>query len=148
MPVLQIVGSFDHLIPPDASKPFMDVIPSDDTDIFEFAAGHVGMAVSGKAHAELWPRVANWFADRSQNTREQRTQIDSHTDEDLAESGESVQKIDGIGPAYADRLRTAGVVTVEELATADMSELAAQVDISERQLLSWIEQAKRFRDER
>ncbi|WP_321169926.1 class III poly(R)-hydroxyalkanoic acid synthase subunit PhaC [Salinigranum rubrum] len=66
MPVLQIIGSFDHLIPPDASKPFTDVMPSEDTDIYEFPTGHVGMAVSGKAHAELWPRVATWFRERSE----------------------------------------------------------------------------------
>ncbi|MCL7418868.1 MAG: hypothetical protein M8354_13685 [Halalkalicoccus sp.] len=65
MPVLQIIGSFDHLIPPEASKPFTEVIPSADTDIYEFPTGHVGMAVSGKAHTELWPRVATWFRERS-----------------------------------------------------------------------------------
>ncbi|WP_254533344.1 hypothetical protein [Natrinema gelatinilyticum] len=37
--VLQIIGSFDHLIPPDANKPFTDVIPSEDTDIYEFLTG-------------------------------------------------------------------------------------------------------------
>ena len=143
MPVLQIVGSFDHLIPPEASKPFSDVIPSEETDIFEFPAGHVGMAVSGKAHADLWPRVATWFAERSQSGRVQRAQTDSDTDGGFADREESIQEIDGIGPAYADRLRTTGVGTVEELAAADASELAAQLDISERQLTSWIEQAKR-----
>lgn len=65
MPVLQIIGSFDHLIPPESSKPFTEGIPSEDTDIYEFPTGHVGMAVSGKAHAELWPRVATWFRERS-----------------------------------------------------------------------------------
>ena len=65
MPVLQIIGSFDHLIPPEASKPFFDVIPSDDTTVLEFPAGHVGLAVSGKAHADHWPQVSDWFAERS-----------------------------------------------------------------------------------
>ncbi|PCR90458.1 class III poly(R)-hydroxyalkanoic acid synthase subunit PhaC [Natrinema ejinorense] len=65
MPVLQIVAEYDHLIPPAASKPFNDVIASDDTEILEFATGHIGMSVSSRSHAELWPDVCEWFEDRS-----------------------------------------------------------------------------------
>lgn len=39
MPVLQVVGEFDNLIPSTASKPFNDVIPSTDTEIMEFSSG-------------------------------------------------------------------------------------------------------------
>jgi polyhydroxyalkanoate synthase len=149
MPVLQIVGSFDHLIPPEASKPFSDVIPSDDTDVFEFPTGHVGMAVSGKAHADLWPRVATWFADRSrsQQTEKQRTRAEPGTDGGLSKRVDAVQDLNGIGPAYADRLREAGIETVEQLIAANPSKLAAQLDIPEQRLTSWVEQAKRHRDE-
>ncbi|SDQ59405.1 class III poly(R)-hydroxyalkanoic acid synthase subunit PhaC [Natronobacterium texcoconense] len=65
MPVLQIVAEYDHLIPPEASKPFTEEIPSDDTEIMEFATGHIGMSVSSRSHAELWPDVCEWFAERS-----------------------------------------------------------------------------------
>ncbi|MDY7082407.1 MAG: class III poly(R)-hydroxyalkanoic acid synthase subunit PhaC, partial [Halobacteria archaeon] len=99
MPVLQIIGEYDHLIPPEASKPFNDVIPSDDTEIFEERTGHIGLSVSGKSHEDLWPRVADWFRERS-------------------ETEDDVDVIDGIGPTYADRLRDAGIETVEDLANS------------------------------
>jgi poly(3-hydroxyalkanoate) synthetase len=30
-------------------------------------AGHIGLAVSSKAHAQLWPDAAMWIADHSTN---------------------------------------------------------------------------------
>ncbi|WP_049920932.1 class III poly(R)-hydroxyalkanoic acid synthase subunit PhaC [Halopiger djelfimassiliensis] len=65
MPVLQIVAEYDHLIPPGASKPFNDVIASDDTEVMEFPTGHIGMSVSSRSHDELWPDVCEWFEERS-----------------------------------------------------------------------------------
>jgi polyhydroxyalkanoate synthase subunit PhaC len=65
MPVLQIVAEYDHLIPPGASKPFNEATSSEDTEILEFATGHIGMSVSSRSHAELWPQVCEWFEERS-----------------------------------------------------------------------------------
>ncbi|TYL39419.1 class III poly(R)-hydroxyalkanoic acid synthase subunit PhaC [Natronococcus pandeyae] len=65
MPVLQIVAEYDHLIPPEASKPFNEAVSSDDTEIMEFPTGHIGMSVSSRSHAELWPDVCEWFEARS-----------------------------------------------------------------------------------
>jgi polyhydroxyalkanoate synthase len=65
MPVLQIMGEYDHLIPAEASKPFNEVIGSDDTEIIEYPTGHIGLAVSGSSHREVWPRVAEWYLEKS-----------------------------------------------------------------------------------
>jgi polyhydroxyalkanoate synthase len=65
MPVLQIIGEYDHLIPPEASRPFNDRIGSDDTQIMEASTGHIGLSVSRSSHTDLWPSVAEWFAERS-----------------------------------------------------------------------------------
>jgi polyhydroxyalkanoate synthase subunit PhaC len=65
MPLLQIVAEYDHLIPPGASKPFNEATSSEDTKILEFATGHIGMSVSSRSHAELWPQVCEWFEERS-----------------------------------------------------------------------------------
>jgi len=65
MPVLQIVGEHDDLVPPEASLPFNDAVASDETDVIEFPTGHIGISVSSRSHDEYWPRVADWFADRS-----------------------------------------------------------------------------------
>jgi polyhydroxyalkanoate synthase len=66
VPVLQIVGQYDHIVPPDASKPFNDLVATDDERLVEFAAGHIGISVSGKAHDRLWPEVCEWYAARSE----------------------------------------------------------------------------------
>lgn len=56
-------------------------------------------------------------------------------------SGEPVDSIKGIGPAYADRLAAAGVETVSDLAVADADELAEQTDISATRIQGWIDRA-------
>jgi polyhydroxyalkanoate synthase len=66
MPVLQITGEYDHLIPSETSKPFNDVIASDDTEIIEYSTGHIGLSVSGSSHENVWPQVCEWFEERSQ----------------------------------------------------------------------------------
>ncbi|MFW6320688.1 MAG: class III poly(R)-hydroxyalkanoic acid synthase subunit PhaC [Halohasta sp.] len=65
MPIVQIVGHYDHLIPPESSTPFNDLVASDDVTTLDARTGHIGLSVSSSSHAELWPQVADWFADRS-----------------------------------------------------------------------------------
>ena len=65
MPVLQITGKYDHLIPSATSKPFNDVIASEDTAIIEYPTGHIGLSVSGSSHENVWPQVCEWFEERS-----------------------------------------------------------------------------------
>jgi len=65
MPVLQIVGEHDNLVPPEASTPFNDVIGSEETEVIEFPTGHIGISVSSSSHDEYWPRVAEWYADHA-----------------------------------------------------------------------------------
>lgn len=121
MPVLQIVADYDHLVPPEASRPFNDVVPSDDTEIMSIQAGHIGLSVSSRSHAELWPEVAGWFETRS-------TEVDPHT---------LLQDIEGIGPTYADRLVEAGVTDMESLYSADPNELADEIGVSVGMIEEW-----------
>lgn len=65
MPVLNIVGTRDDLVPPSSSKPIMDIITSSDKKLIEFPTGHVGLCISQAAHEKLWPEVGNWLAQRS-----------------------------------------------------------------------------------
>ena len=65
IPVLNIVGTKDDLVPPSSSKPIMDVITSSDKKLIEFSTGHVGLCISQVAHEKLWPEVGNWLAQRS-----------------------------------------------------------------------------------
>src|SRR3990172_11262284 len=65
MPVLNIIGTKDDLVPPDSSRSIMNVIPSTDKKLIEFPTGHVGLCVSPNAHKQLWPEVGKWLAKRS-----------------------------------------------------------------------------------
>ena len=60
---------------------------------------------------------------------------------DGTDVAESVETIDGIGPAYAERLGNAGVESVPELREADATSLAEATDISEKRISRWQERA-------
>ena len=63
-----------------------------------------------------------------------------HPEED-ADRPADLETIDGIGPAYAGRLRDAGVETVSDLLRADADRLAAETDIAEARIRGWIDAA-------
>lgn len=65
MPILNILGSDDDLVPPESSKPLTSVIGSKDKKLIEFPTGHVGLCIGQKAHERLWPEVGQWLAQRS-----------------------------------------------------------------------------------
>ncbi len=65
MPVALVLGRDDEFVPHASSLPFLDVVPSSDTEVFEFPTGHVGTLVGRAAHEQGWPRVCDWFARRS-----------------------------------------------------------------------------------
>ncbi|WP_363465292.1 class III poly(R)-hydroxyalkanoic acid synthase subunit PhaC [Halogeometricum borinquense] len=145
MPVIQIVGEHDHLIPPASSIPFNDAIASDDTMVIEFPTGHIGLSVSSKSHAELWPQVCDWYVQRSQHEETSESTSTEATDEPSAESAAveesaELEDITGIGPAYATRLRESGIETLEDLASTEVS-IAEQIDVSESQFQQWIDEA-------
>jgi predicted flap endonuclease-1-like 5' DNA nuclease len=61
-----------------------------------------------------------------------------------------IEEIEGIGPVYGERLRTAGILTTDELLERGHNpkgrkELAAQTGISEAQLLKWLNLADLMR---
>ncbi|MFB6352781.1 MAG: helix-hairpin-helix domain-containing protein [Halobacteriales archaeon] len=62
------------------------------------------------------------------------TSTDAKADGDLT-------AIDGIGPAYADRLREAGVIDLPTLAEADPEELGETIDVHAWTVADWVEQA-------
>ena len=68
MPVLDIVGTHDRFIPAEASLPFIEAIPSTDTEVIDFPTDHVGLSIGERSHRELWPRVCDWFGRRSGGT--------------------------------------------------------------------------------
>ena len=66
---------------------------------------------------------------------------DTAAPSETEDTGEPVDVIKGIGPAYADRLEGAGVETVADLAAADAESLGEETDISPKRLQGWIDRA-------
>jgi predicted flap endonuclease-1-like 5' DNA nuclease len=57
-------------------------------------------------------------------------------------AGESTEKIKGIGPTYSQRLASAGVESIADLAAADPDALADETGISETRISNWVQRAR------
>lgn len=64
MPVFNIYGELDHLVPPDCSKPLSKMVGSKDVTTKGFDLGHIGMYVSSRSQKELAPAIADWLIER------------------------------------------------------------------------------------
>lgn len=65
MPVLVIVASKDHIVPPESSIPFFEAVPSRDKKLIVSDKGHIGLTVSRSSHSKVWPEVVAWLLERS-----------------------------------------------------------------------------------
>jgi polyhydroxyalkanoate synthase len=65
MPVLNIYGEQDHLVPPHCSCCVDELVGSRDVTTRAFPLGHIGMYVSSRAQTDLAPTVADWLISRS-----------------------------------------------------------------------------------
>ncbi|MEF8867194.1 MAG: class III poly(R)-hydroxyalkanoic acid synthase subunit PhaC [Haloarculaceae archaeon] len=236
MPMLQVLGEYDHLVPPTASKPFNDVVGTDDVTTIEYPTGHVGLAMSNGTHRDVWPEVAEWFLEQSEPAAladvigegvERALGVDVETDvtvgdvdevevsvgdgeggilaravisrdataverflEDalgveigldvgpegiavevetdegvvttiLENVGEAIrteveeaveaveiaaayelEEVEGIGPTYAGRLRSAGIESASQLAVAEPTRVAEAAEASENLARNWIARAR------
>jgi len=64
-PVLNIYGTFDHLVPPAASIALKNYVASKDYEELELKAGHIGVFVSSKAQTIVAPKILEWLKARS-----------------------------------------------------------------------------------
>jgi polyhydroxyalkanoate synthase subunit PhaC len=60
MPIATIVGLKDNLVPPESTEGILAHVGSKETRTFENPSGHIGLSTGHRAHAELWPRFAEW----------------------------------------------------------------------------------------
>jgi len=65
-PVLNVFAEKDHLVPPDCSRPFTDLVGSEDKTILSFPTGHIGLFTSSKSQRDYAPKIANWLANHSE----------------------------------------------------------------------------------
>ena len=64
-PLLMLVAEFDHLVSPQSTLALREHVSSQDITEMMIDVGHVGLAVSSKAHKKIWPEAAMWIADHS-----------------------------------------------------------------------------------
>ncbi len=64
MPVLNIYGKYDHLVPPEACDQLVNKVGSKDTEDICLNTGHIGIYVSSKYQEEFAPKIASWLKER------------------------------------------------------------------------------------
>ena len=64
MPLLNIYGKFDHLVPPEACEVLTGKVGSTDTEDICLDTGHIGIYVSSKCQKEFAPKIAGWLKAR------------------------------------------------------------------------------------
>ncbi len=64
MPILNLSGKRDHLVPPEASAALRRLVGSEDYTALELDLGHIGMYISERAQREVPGRIAGWLAAR------------------------------------------------------------------------------------
>jgi polyhydroxyalkanoate synthase len=64
MPLLNIYGKFDHLVPPEACERLTSSVGSKDTEDLCLNTGHIGIYVSSKYQREFAPKIAGWLKER------------------------------------------------------------------------------------
>ena len=73
MPVLNIYGKFDHLVPPEACERLTRQVGSEDTEDVCLETGHIGIYVSSKTQKEFVPKIVKWLKEREPETASPRT---------------------------------------------------------------------------
>jgi polyhydroxyalkanoate synthase len=66
IPLLNIYGQYDHLVPPDACELITSKVGSKDTENMCLDTGHIGIYVSSKCQKEFAPKIARWLKDRDE----------------------------------------------------------------------------------
>lgn len=77
MPLLNIYGRYDHLVPPEACELLTQRVGSKDVEDVRLDTGHIGIYVSSKSQKELVPKIARWLRERDKVAREGRKKKDS-----------------------------------------------------------------------
>jgi len=64
MPLLNIYGKFDHLVPPEACEHLTQKVGSKDKEDICLDTGHIGIYVSSKCQRLFAPKIAGWLRER------------------------------------------------------------------------------------
>ncbi|HWW21135.1 MAG TPA: class III poly(R)-hydroxyalkanoic acid synthase subunit PhaC [Steroidobacteraceae bacterium] len=64
MPILNLIGKRDHLVPPASSRALGALVGSQDYTALELDLGHIGMYISARAQREVPAAIVDWLAAR------------------------------------------------------------------------------------
>ncbi|GAB6906966.1 class III poly(R)-hydroxyalkanoic acid synthase subunit PhaC [Desulfosarcina cetonica] len=70
MPLLNIYGKYDHLVPPEACEKLTAHVGSKDTEDLCLDTGHIGIYVSSKYQEAFAPKIAKWLMERDGKPRQ------------------------------------------------------------------------------
>ena len=71
MPVLNIYGQYDHLVPPEACDRLTEAVGSKDTEDVCLKTGHIGIYVSSRCQKEFTPKIIGWLHERDGRRKQQ-----------------------------------------------------------------------------
>ena len=60
-----VIAESDHITPPCQSEGIMDLVGSEDKQIFRVRGGHIGIMAGSGAEKNTWPHINEWLAARS-----------------------------------------------------------------------------------
>jgi len=63
--VLVVTAGADHIAPRPGTLPLLDLVASEDVTHLDRPGGHIGLMAGSKARKEIWPEIAEWLAERS-----------------------------------------------------------------------------------
>ena len=61
VPFLNVVAAKDHIVPPGAARPLLDLVGSEQKDELLLEAGHIGLAVGRHAQQKTIPQIADFL---------------------------------------------------------------------------------------
>lgn len=73
MPLLNIYGQYDHLVPPAACELLTQKVGSKDTEDICLKTGHIGIYVSSRFQKEFAPKIARWLKARESVKKQKRS---------------------------------------------------------------------------
>ncbi len=103
MPLMNIYGRYDHLVPPEACELLTKKVGTKDTEDICLDTGHIGIYVSSKTQKELTPRIFRWLKERDQAETPNKIKTAKRTSKRTAKAAEKSKS------APTGKKRTEGV---------------------------------------
>lgn len=63
VPFLHVAAQFDHIVPAEASRDFINMVSSEDKQEIVMKGGHVSLVAGGNAIFRLWPQLDAWLGE-------------------------------------------------------------------------------------